>query len=75
MYPEQPCVSGFFLMTLSWVGSPDSELRVPLELQQVTQVVFIVVMQPPLELQLGRSSIVVIFRLPLSSCNVQEAIL
>ena len=66
-------------MTVSWVGSPivapDSELRVPLELQQVTQVVFVVVMEPPLELQLGRSSIVVICRLPLSSYNVQEAIL
>ena len=62
-------------MTLSWVGSPDSELRVPLELQRVTQVVLVVVMQPPLELQLGRSSTVVICRLPLSSCHVQEAIL
>ena len=22
LYPEWPCVSGFFLMTLSWMGSP-----------------------------------------------------
>ena len=22
LYPERPCMSGLFLMTLSWVGSP-----------------------------------------------------
>lgn len=41
------------------------EPRVPLELQQVTQSSFRVVVVPPLELQWGRSSLVALCRLVL----------
>ena len=44
----------------------------PLELQ-VTQASFRVVVEPPLELQWGRSSLVALCRLPLSTSIVWEA--
>jgi len=73
--PSVILASGAFSSSsLGLLSDGSGELRVPLELQHVTQGFFRVVMEPPLKLQLGRSSVVAICRLPLSSYNVQEAI-
>ena len=61
--------SCYFLGLLS---NCSRELSVPLELQ-VTQASFRVVVEPPLELQWGRSSLVALCRLPLSTSIVWEA--
>jgi len=47
---------------LGLLSNCSRELSVPLELQQVTQGYFKVVVEPPLELQWGRSSLVVLCR-------------
>ena len=50
----------FSCYCLGLLSNCSRELSVPLELQQVTQGSFRVVVEPPLELQWGRSSLVVL---------------
>ena len=53
----------FSCYCLGLLSNCSRELSVPLELQQVTQGSFRVVMEPPLEGQWGRSSLVALCRL------------